>query len=235
MRFACGCRALRRAAAAALAAFAALAGLVAAGATTGLDQWAVEHAMPLAGRPNPPPTFVQSLVPLLDSPFHPAGVAVVQVVTLPGQVLVSFALVVAAAWRMGRRGRVQAAVSWPATWLFAVAVEVVFRHALSRPPLYRDGAHLLGFDSSWPSGHALRCALVAAATTAAWPRLRVPLAVWLVASAVLLELGGFHTPTDVAGGLLLATVAAAGAVELARSGLLRRWAALRRRGALPRS
>ena len=36
-----------------------------------------------------------------------------------------------------------------------------------------------GFDSSWPSGHALRCALVAGALAAAWPRLRVPLAIWL--------------------------------------------------------
>jgi membrane-associated phospholipid phosphatase len=82
----------------------------------------------------------------------------------------------------------------------------------------------VGFDSSWPSGHALRCALVAGALAAAWPHLRVPLAIWLVAVAVLLELAGFHTPTDVVGGLLLATAAAAVAVALERSGLLRRLA-----------
>ena len=51
-RCGCGCL-LRSVAVAAAAAFAALAGLVASGATTGLDQWAVEHAMPLAGRPSP--------------------------------------------------------------------------------------------------------------------------------------------------------------------------------------
>jgi membrane-associated phospholipid phosphatase len=208
----------------ATAAFAALAGLVASGATTGLDRWASEHAMPLAGRPLPPPTFVQSLVPLLDSPFHPFGVAVVQVVTLPGQVIVSLLLVAVASRRLWTHGRVEAAVSWTAAWLLAVLVEVVFRHTLERSALYRHGVHLTGFDMSWPSGHALRCALVAAVLAAAWPRLRVPLAIWLAAAAVLLELAGFHTPTDVAGGLLLATGAGAGAVALEWSGLLRRGA-----------
>jgi membrane-associated phospholipid phosphatase len=88
--------------------------------------------------------------------------------------------------------------------------------------------HLVGFDASWPSGHALRCALVAAAVAAAWPRLRIPLAIWLVAVVVLLELAGFHTPTDLVGGLLLASAAAAAAVVVERSGLLRRRAGLRR-------
>jgi membrane-associated phospholipid phosphatase len=153
---------------------------------------------------------------------------VAQVVTLPGQVAVSFLLVVAAAAKLR-------SATWPAAWLLAVGVELVFRHALARPAIYGHGAHLVAFDTSWPSGHALRSALVAAALAAAWPRLRIPLAVWLAAVAVLLELAGFHTPTDIAGGLLLAAVAAAGAVELERSGLLRRWAALRRSRARPTS
>ena len=82
--------------------------------------------------------------------------------------------------------------------------------------------HLVGFDASWPSGHALRCGLVAGALAVVWPRLRMPLAIWLVAVVVLLELAGFHTPTDLVGGLLLATAAAAGAVTVERSGFLRR-------------
>ncbi len=212
---------------AAAAAFGVLAGLVASGATTGLDQWAVDHAMPLAGRPLPPPTALESLVPLLHVPFHPLGVAVAQVVTLPGQVVFSLLLVLAAAWRLWTSGRREAAVCWLAAWPAAVAVELVFRHTLTRPPLYRHGVHVVGFDMSWPSGHALRCSLVAAALAVAWPRLRVPLGIWLAAAVVLLELAGFHTPTDLVGGLLLATVAVAGAVWLERSGL-RRGAALRR-------
>ena len=211
--------------------FAALAGLVASGATAGVDRWAAEHAMPLAGAPGAPPTSLESLVPLLDAPFHPVGVGVAQVVTLPGQVILSFLLVVAAAWRLSKRGRSEAAICWPAAWLLAVAVEVVFRHTLTRSALYRHGVHLSGLDMSWPSGHALRCALVAAVLATAWPRLRIPLAIWLAAVAVLLELAGFHTPTDVVGGLLLATAAAAGSVALERSGLLGRRVALRRTSA----
>ena len=209
---------------AAAAAFGALVGLVAAGAMTGLDQWAAEHAMPLAGRPSAAPTSLESVVPLLHAPFHPVGVAIAEIVTLPGQVVISLLLVLAAARRLWTRGRVEAALCWTAVWFVAVAVELVFRHTLTRQPLYRHRVHLVGFDSSWPSGHALRCALVAGALAAAWPHLRVPLAIWLVAVVVLLELAGFHTPTDVVGGLLLATAAAAVAVALERSGLLRRLA-----------
>lgn len=197
-----------------------MAALVASGALTGLDQWAVDHAMPFADGSSAPPTLLESVVPLLHAQFHPVGAAVAQIVTLPGQVVISFLLVAAAARKL--RNAV-----WIVVWIAAVTVELVFRHALTRPALYRHGVHLVAFDTSWPSGHALRCAIVAAAAAAAWPRLRSVLAVWLVAVAVLLELAGFHTPTDIVGGLLLATAAAA----LEESGLLRRRAARLRRGA----
>jgi membrane-associated phospholipid phosphatase len=207
----------------AFAAFVASAGLVASGALTGLDQWAVDHAMPFAGGPSQPPTLLESVVPLLHADFHPVGAGIAQIVTLPGQVVISFLLVVVAARKLRN-------TAWIAAWVAAVAVELVFRHAMTRPGLYRHGVHLVAFDTSWPSGHALRCAIVAGALAAAWPRLRVPLFVWLAAVAVLLELAGFHTPTDIAGGLLLALACTSGAVELEGSALLRRWAALRRSG-----
>ena len=184
--------------------------------------------MPLAGAPSGPPSTLESVVPLLHAPFHPVGAGVTEIVSLPGQVVISLLLVAAVAWRLWARGRAEAAVCWTAAWLVAVAVEVVCRHTLTREPLYRHGVHLVGFDASWPSGHALRCALVAAAVAASWPRLRIPLAIWLVAVVVLLELAGFHTPTDLVGGLLLASAAAAAAVVVERSGLLRRRAGLRR-------
>jgi membrane-associated phospholipid phosphatase len=187
---------------------------VASGATTGLDQWAVDHAMPYAGGSSAPPTLLESTVPLLHAQFHPVGAAVAQVVTLPGQVVISFLLVAAAARRLRSPG-------WLAVWAAAVLVELVSRHALTRPALYRHGVHLVAFDSSWPSGHALRSAIVAAALAAAWPQLRLTLAGWLAAVAALLELAGFHTPTDVVGGLLLAVVA----VATEKSGILRRRAA----------
>jgi membrane-associated phospholipid phosphatase len=200
-----------------VAAFAALAGLVASGALTGLDQWAVDHAMPFAAGLSRPPTFLESVVPLLHAQFHPLGAGIAQIVTLPGQVVISFLLVVVAAWKLRK-------ATWIVAWVAAVAVELAFRHALARPALHRQGVHLVAFDTSWPSGHALRSAIVAVALAAAWPRLRIPLLIWLVAVAALLELAGFHTPTDLAGGLLLASAA----VALEQSGLLGRRAALGR-------
>ena len=190
--------------------FAALGTLVAAGALNPLDQWACDHLMPFAGGTSGgPPTVLESLVPLFHASWHPAGVAVTQIVTLPGQVLISFALVAVGAWKLR-------APAWIVAWFGAVGLEFAIRHLLTRPALYRDGIHVTALDSSFPSGHALRCALVAAVLATAWPRARTALAVWLVASAMLLELAGFHALTDVAGGLLLALLAC-GAVRGART------------------
>ena len=186
--------------------------------------------MPFAGPPSTAPTALESVVPLLHASFHPLGVGVTQVVTLPGQVVISLLLVLLAARQLRQRGRAEAAVCWTAAWMVAVGMELVFRHALTRPALYRDGVHLVAFDSSWPSGHALRCALVAGALATAWPCVRVWLGIWVAAVVALLELAGLHTPTDLVGGLLLATAAAAGAVAVERSGQLR-LRTLRRTGA----
>ena len=191
------------------AAFAALAGVVASGAATGFDQRACDQLMPFAGKPAAPPTFLESLVPLLHAGWHPAGAAVAQIVTLPGQLVVSFLLVTLAARKLR-------APVWIGVWLAAVALEVVVRHILTRPALYRAGVHVAAFDSSWPSGHALRCALVAVVVAAAWPRFRAVLAAWLVAAVVLLLLAGAHTPTDLAGGLLLALLARGAALRSSR-------------------
>ena len=177
----------------------------------------------------PPPTLADSIVPLLHTSFHPLGHAVAEIVTLPGQAVISFLLVAAASRRLWTRGRVEAAIRWPAAWLLAVALEVVLRHTLTRPPLYRDGVHIVAFDASWPSGHTLRAGIAAAALAVAWPRLRPLLGLWFVGVIVLLELAGFHTPTDIVGGLLLATVAVTAAIEVERSGFLRRRALWRAR------
>jgi membrane-associated phospholipid phosphatase len=193
------------------AAFAALAALVASGALNGIDQWACDHLMPLAGGTSGgPPTLLESVVPLFHASWHPVGVAVTQIVTLPGQVVISFMLVAVGAWKLR-------APIWIGAWLGATSIEFAIRHVLTRPALYRDGVHVVAFDSSWPSGHALRCALVAVVLAAAWPRARTALAAWLVASAVLLEVAGVHTPTDVAGGLVLALLGAAAAGRFGRA------------------
>jgi membrane-associated phospholipid phosphatase len=162
-------------------------------------------------------------------------------VTLPAQSVLSFVVVGAVAVVLHRRGRTEAAVLWLSALVLATAIEVVTKHALVRPPLYRDGMHIVAFDSSWPSGHAARAAIIAGVAAVAWPRLRGVLALWLVATVALLELAGIHTPTDLAGGLLLAVLFGVGALEAERSGALRRRAVARlgsgvalRRPAAPR-
>jgi membrane-associated phospholipid phosphatase len=98
-----------------------------------------------------------------------------------------------------------------AALLAAVAVEVVCKELLVRPRLHQGSFHIVAFNSSFPSGHTLRTVIVAAAVAWAWPRLRAAAVVWAVAGIVLLELAGWHTPTDVLGGLLLGLLALLGA------------------------
>jgi membrane-associated phospholipid phosphatase len=182
-----------RVSAAAAAAYAALAGLVAAGAVNGIDRWAVAHAMPGAHGGTHKPTLAEALVPFLHAHWSNAYDVATDVVTVPASVVVSLLVLVAL-----RRPALLAA------WVAGNAVEELCKLTITRPALYSHGVHVVGFDSSFPSGHTLRTMVVAAAVWVAWPRLR-PLAVaWAVASVALLELDGWHVPSDLAGGLLLA-------------------------------
>jgi membrane-associated phospholipid phosphatase len=202
------------------AGYATLAVLVAAGAFTGVDQWAVDHLMPSASFHHGRPGWLEAAVPLLHQRFDSPLAVAADVVTLPAAALVSLAIVVAA-WRVAGLGLV-------AAWAVGSAVELLCKHVLVRPALHDGTFHVAAFDSSFPSGHALRAVLVACAVTRMWPRARGAAIVWVVASVVLLQLAGWHTPTDLAGGLLLG-----GLAVLALAGG-RRAGALRGRGLLAR-
>jgi membrane-associated phospholipid phosphatase len=209
-----------RLSAALAAAYAALAVLVATGAANGLDQWSVDHLMPGLGGASVTPTKTEALVPLLHSGWHEPLDVAANVVTLPAQAVVGSVLFAACLFTLARRGRTHAALAWGIAWVAANAVEVLCKSVLSRPLLHRDGAPLWALQSSWPSGHTLRSVLLAATVAAVWPRAGRWIAAWAAASLVLLELDGVHVPTDIAGGLLLALLAA---------GLARREAAYERR------
>jgi membrane-associated phospholipid phosphatase len=191
-------------------AYATLAVLVAAGAFTGVDQWAVEHLMPSASFHHGRPGWLEAAVPLLHQRFDSPLAVAADIVTLPAAALVSLAMVVAA-WRVAGVGLV-------AAWAAGSAVELLCKHVLVRPALHDGTFHVVAFDSSFPSGHALRAVLVAYAVTRMWPRVRGAAIVWVAVSVALLQLAGWHTPTDLAGGLLLGGLALVGG---RRAGALR--------------
>jgi hypothetical protein len=167
--------------------FAALAALVATGATNGLDRWAIDHTMPGAHFGTSKPTTGEALIPLLHVRWHGTVHVLAEIVTLPAAFLPSLLLLVAL-----RR------FAWIVPWAAGTAVEGICKLTLTRPALYHHGLHLAAFDNSYPSGHTIRAIILAAA----WPAARP----WAVVAIVLLELGGFHVPTDIAGGLLLAAL-----------------------------
>ena len=191
-----------RAAAAALAAgaFTLLAALVAHGDLTSVDQWAIDHAMPGADFTGSS-TLAAALIPVWDVHWHGALHIVAELVTVPA----SFtpATVIAAAACLRLRGR--AGVTLAAAYAAGNVIEVLVKATLTRPPLYSHGVHLASFDSSYPSGHTIRTVLVAFAIAWAWPRLARWAIAWAVCSVVLIELAGQHVPSDIVGGLLVAT------------------------------
>ncbi len=190
-----------RAAAAAVAAgaFAVLAVLVAHGDLTSIDQWAVGHAMPGADFSGTS-TLASALIPLWDVHWHGALHIVAELVTVPASFTPATVIVAAACLRL--RGRAGATLA--AAYAAGNAVEVLVKATLTRPPLHVHGVHLAGFDSSYPSGHTIRAVLVAFAVAWAWPRLARWAIAWAVCALVLIELGGQHVPSDIAGGLLVA-------------------------------
>jgi membrane-associated phospholipid phosphatase len=183
----------RRSAVAGLAAvYAALAVLVATGALTGVDQWAIDHLMPGVGL-GEEPGLLEAVVPLLHADWGSWLHGAANVVTLPAQSAVSLLILLAL-----REPR------WVIAWLGGNVVELLCKSIVVRPPLHGPDGHLAAFDSSFPSGHSLRAVIVTVALAAVWPRARPLLATWIVASLVLLETGGHHVPSDIAGGIALA-------------------------------
>jgi membrane-associated phospholipid phosphatase len=180
--------------------FALLAVTVSVGLLSGVDQWGVEHLMPGADTRTNESSLLSQLVPLWGSHWRSGWAYAANIVTVPASFLLSVLLV---AWR----SRVLAVAM-----LAAVAVEVVCKEVIVRPPLYTfvtdKTSHIAALDSSFPSGHTLRAVILAGAF---FPLLRWWAVAWCIAALALLQLAGWHTPTDIAGGLLLAALALLGA------------------------
>ena len=189
------------------AVFVLLAGLVAAGITNPLDQWALDHVMPGA---DPTGEFELTVSSVLQ-PYRAGDGALTNAINAwlyPASVPISALVVGAACWALARRGLRQEAVLWASAWVMGNLIEGVGKTLIDRPLLFADAAggrlRVDGYESSFPSGHTIRGVILAAAVAYVWRRARWAALAWLCSDLVLLVVGGDHVPTDVLGGLLVA-------------------------------
>lgn len=186
--------------------FALLAALVAAGAFTWLDQYAVSNLMPWLRPSHHAFVTISSLT--IPSLGRSAGHALVDLYTYPAAFVPSGALVLLCAWQLRARGELSAAVTWCALWVVGNAVELVGKLGVERPALHQGAVHVTAFDHSLPSGHTIRSLVVAGALAWTWRRGRLAFA-WAAAVPFALVALGAHTPTDVVAGVFVATFLAA--------------------------
>jgi membrane-associated phospholipid phosphatase len=188
-----------------------LAILVGLGSLSRIDQWSVDHLMPgLSGTTNGV-SLLNSLFPIFD-PGKEHGHVFVSALTyaivwiasvIPALLLVGLAIIY-----LHRRGGDREAIELGAAFMIANLVEVIGKSAISRPALHtRSGQtliHVVPFDNSFPSGHEIRAVLLFTCLLACVPKLWPVGIGWLCVVTVMLVVGGWHTPSDVLGGLLIA-------------------------------
>jgi len=188
----------RAVAALSLVALAVLAGLVFTGALTGLDDYAIARWMPWL-RPSAP-TLIHIRTVFLPETRSTAGATLVALWTYPASPLISALVVATCAYALDRRNARRRAVGVVALWITANVLELIGKAGLTRPAL-----DVASFRHSFPSGHSLRACIVAAAVAWTWRRAGIAAAAWAATVPIALVALGDHTPTDVIGGVLLAS------------------------------
>ncbi len=190
-------------------AFAVLTGLVAAGRLTSVDQYAVDHLMP-ALEPGRAPSKSSRGFYLPFSSHTNWWSKVLDIWTYPCSVLISALLLVVVLVVLRRRGRATAGLLWIGAWVVGTGIEVVGKELITRPALYgtAHGArlHVAAFDQAFPSGHMVRCAIVAGAVLFVWRQALRAVLFWAALVPVCLVLTSAHTPSDIVGGGLLGLI-----------------------------
>jgi membrane-associated phospholipid phosphatase len=183
-------------------AFCVLGSLVLLGQLAAVDGYAVRHLMPFRSNDQGGSSPLGTLLSYHDFRFHPG-----RILRLPASALLSTVLVALVCLGLWWRGRRRLALLWGAAFAVGNIVELGSKLVVTKPLFYivSQGETMpVGFRHSFPSGHVLRGVLLVAAAMALWPSLRLLFLIWAVAVVVTLELDGIHTPSDLAGGLLLA-------------------------------
>jgi len=207
-----------------LAAFVVLTGLVAAHAVRPIDRYAIDHLMPYASdsvagtiAPSEPENAVNPIV----HGHRSLAQSIAALAFAPADSISALLLAGAAtAVIRRRRGPWRAGLVWFAAILAGLAVEGLGK--LLVPQIqFTYSSVVLGvkIDGTYPSGHTLRSVIVATMIASLWPRVR-PLAVaWVLYVTAVLELGGLHVPSDIAGGYLIGGALAAAALTYSRGAI----------------
>jgi membrane-associated phospholipid phosphatase len=198
------------------AAFAVLTAAVQVGLLRPADRFANDHLQPLSDT-----TLAQTVAPAepmvalrpIVRGHRSLGVSIAAIAFAPADTLSAVILVSVTALALRRRGRPRAG----AAWIVALGAGLVIEGAGKRlVDQIQTGpvSHVFGvtFRGSYPSGHTIRSVILAALVSTLWPRARPWVIVWVVFVTGVLELGGLHVPTDIAGGFLAGGALACAAI-----------------------
>ena len=204
-----------------LAAFLVLTGLVAAHALRPVDRYAIHHLMPYASdsvagtiAPSEPENAVKPIVHGHRSLAQSiAALAFAPADSISALFLAAVTTIVI----RRRRGPWRAGLVWVAALLAGLAVEGLGKMLIPQIK-FTFSSVVLGvkIEGTYPSGHTMRSVIVATMIVSLWPRVK-PLAIaWVLYVTAVLELGGLHVPSDIAGGYLIGGALAAAALASSR-------------------
>lgn len=199
------------------AAFLILTAAVGTGLVRPIDRFALDHLQPLSetslAQTVAPPDPLVALRPVANG--HRSVLASAAAIALaPADTLSAVIIVAAAGPLLYRRGRPRAAAAWIVALLAGLAVEGTGKLLVDQIR-FSPGSTILGvtLNGSYPSGHTIRSVILATMVATLWPRTRLWLIAWVALVTSLLELGGLHVPSDIAGGFLAGGALACAAVS----------------------
>ena len=207
-----------------LAAFLVLTGLVAAHGLRPVDRYAIDHLMPYASdsvartiAPSEPENAVRPIVHGHRSLAQSiAALAFAPADSISALLLAAAATVVI----RRRRGPWRAGLVWIAALLAGLAVEGLGKMLIPQIKFTYSSVVLgVKIEGTYPSGHTMRSVIVATMIVSLWPRVRPFAIAWVLYVTAVLELGGLHVPSDIAGGYLIGGSLAAAALTYSRDAI----------------
>ena len=181
------------------------------------DRFALDHLQPLSGTslaqtvaPPNPLVALRAVVHGHRSVLVSAGA----IAFAPADTLAAVVIVAVVGLMLYRRGRPRAAAAWIVALLGGLAVEGTGKLLIDQIQ-FGPSSTIFGvtLNGSYPSGHTIRSVILATMAATLWPRMRLWLIAWVALVTSLLELGGLHVPSDIAGGFLAGGALACAAVS----------------------